>query len=155
MLVNINNPDYLKGWGIPMATDIAFALGIMSLLGKRVPVNVKIFLTALAIADDLGAILVIAIFYTDTINIVQLINAAAFLAVLMVANRIGIRRTSFYALVGFLGVWLSFLFSGVHATIAGVLIALTIPVRTKVSEEKYVDELCHLVDEFKGIKRFP
>ncbi len=150
--VNFNNPAHLNGWGIPMATDIAFALGLMSLLGKRVPTNAKIFLTALAIADDLGAILVIAIFYTESINVSQLINAAVFLAVLMGANRIGIRRTSFYALVGFLGVWLSFLYSGVHATIAGVLIALTIPVRPKVSETSYIDRICGLVDEFKGAK---
>lgn len=147
--VNFNNPQHINGWGIPMATDIAFALGIMSLLGNKVPTNVKIFLTALAIADDLGAILIIAIFYTDTINMSELVNAGIFLLILMGANRLGIRRTSFYAIVGFLGVWLSFLYSGVHATIAGVLIALTIPVRTKVSENAYIDRLCVLVDKFK------
>ncbi len=149
VIINFNNPQHLNGWGIPMATDIAFALGIMSLLGNRVPTNVKIFLTALAIADDLGAIMIIAIFYTESINISELINAGIFLAILVGANRLGIRRTSFYAIVGFLGVWLSFLYSGVHATIAGVLIALTIPVRTKVSETHYIDEICSLVDEFK------
>ncbi|NTV84280.1 MAG: Na+/H+ antiporter NhaA [Bacteroidales bacterium] len=152
VIFNFNNPEHLAGWGTPMATDIAFALGILSLLGKRVNINLKIFLTALAIADDLGAILVIALFYTETINISQLVNAAVFLAILIGANRLGVRRTTFYALVGFIGVWMSFMFSGVHATIAGVLIALTIPGRTKVTENQYVDDLCVLVDKFEKAK---
>ena len=149
VIFNYNNPEYLKGWGIPMATDIAFALGMMSLLGKRVPVALKVFLTALAIADDLGAILIIAIFYTESINIGELINAGIFLLILMGANRLGIRRVAFYGIVGFIGVWLSFFYSGVHATIAGVLIALTIPVRTKISESKYIDTLHTLLHKFE------
>jgi NhaA family Na+:H+ antiporter len=149
---NYNNPEHISGWGTPMATDIAFALGILSLLGDRVNINLKIFLTALAIADDLGAILVIAIFYTESINVTQLINAALFLAVMIGANRLGVRRASFYAIVGFLGVWISFMFSGIHATIAGVLIALTIPVRTKITEKQYVKEVVLLVDRFKEAK---
>jgi NhaA family Na+:H+ antiporter len=152
VIFNYDNPEHLAGWGTPMATDIAFALGILSLLGNKVNINLKIFLTALAIADDLGAILVIALFYTDSINISQLINAAVCLAIMIGANRLGVRRTTFYALVGFLGVWLSFMFSGIHATIAGVLIALTIPGRTKVTEKQYVDELCVLVDKFEKAK---
>ena len=150
VIVNSGNPQYLSGWGVPMATDIAFALGLMSLLGKKVPISLKIFLTALAIADDLGAIMVIALFYTESINTSELINAGVFLVILMGANRLGVRRVSFYAIVGFLGVWLSFVFSGVHATIAGVLIALTIPVRTRVSEKQYIEEVCVLVEKFKG-----
>ncbi len=148
-IFNAGIPQNLSGWGIPMATDIAFAVGLMSLLGKKVNINVKIFLTALAVADDLGAILVIAFFYTDAINTGELLNAAIFLALLIGANRLGIRRTSFYALVGFAGVWLSFLNSGVHATIAGVLVALTIPVRTKIKGGILIDDMRKLSDDFK------
>ncbi len=131
-----------------MATDIAFALGLLALLGKRVNINLKIFLTALAIADDLGAVMVIAVFYTDSIIINELISAAFFIGVLIIANFAGVRRTSFYAIVGFAGVWMAFVFSGVHATIAGVLIALTIPARTKINENEYVRRL------YKYIKKF-
>jgi NhaA family Na+:H+ antiporter len=152
VIVNLNHPEYIHGWGIPMATDIAFALGMMSLLGKKVPVSLKIFLTALAIADDLGAIMVIAIFYTSSIDYTDLLSGGLFLVVLMVANRLGVRRTSFYALVGFTGVWLSILYSGVHATIAGVLIAFTIPVRTKITESTYIDKLTIMLEKFKRAK---
>ncbi len=151
-LIMVSYPEYLHGWGIPMATDIAFALGLLALLGKRVNINLKIFLTALAIADDLGAVLVIAIFYTDTINYSELLSAAFFIGVLLVANLAGVRRTSFYAFVGFIGVWIAFVFSGVHATVAGVLIALTIPARTKISENEYVQKLAKYIDKFKKEK---
>ena len=148
-LALVNYPEYLEGWGIPMATDIAFALGLLALLGKRVNINLKIFLTALAIADDLGAVLVIAIFYTDTINYSELLSAAFFIGVLLLANFAGVRRTSFYAIVGFVGVWMAFVFSGVHATIAGVLIALSIPARTKIGENEYVNKLSKYLSRFK------
>jgi len=141
VIIDWQTPQYLSGWGIPMATDIAFALGLMAMLGKRVPVSLKVFLTALAIADDLGAIMVIAIFYTESINIAELINAAFFLGLLFGANKLGVRSTTFYALVGAIGVWTSFLFSGVHATIAGVLIAMTIPVRPKIDERTFIERL--------------
>ena len=150
--INFKNPDYINGWGVPMATDIAFTLGILSLLGDKVNINLKIFLTALAIADDLGAILIIAIFYTESINVAELINAGVFLSVLIIANRLGVRRTAFYAIVGIIGVWMSFIYSGVHATIAGVLIAFTIPARTRISEKYYTDRLCNFIKEFEKEK---
>lgn len=148
-IVVINYPEYISGWGIPMATDIAFALGLLAMFGKRVNINLKIFLTALAIADDLGAVLVIAFFYTDSIVYVELITATFFLGVLLIANIAGVRRTLFYAIVGFAGVWIAFMLSGVHATIAGVLIAFTIPARTKIDENKFMDKLCALTDDFQ------
>jgi len=152
VFVNINNPDYIHGWGIPMATDIAFALGLLAMLGNRVPLNLKIFLTALAIADDLGAVMVIAVFYTESIDFNELLYAGFFLAVLIAANYAGIRRTVFYAIVGFAGVWIAFIYSGVHATIAGVLIALTIPARTKIGEIDYIDKLNVFLNKFKSEK---
>lgn len=152
-LVVVKHPEYAAGWGIPMATDIAFALGLLAMLGNRVNINLKIFLTALAIADDLGAILVIAIFYTETIHYTELLTAGGFLAVLIAANYAGVRKAVFYAFVGFIGVWMSFMFSGVHATIAGVLIALTIPARTKINEDDYIDKLSTFLNRFKKEQR--
>lgn len=152
-IITYQNPDYIPGWGIPMATDIAFALGLLAMLGNRVNINLKIFLTALAIADDLGAILVIAIFYTDTIHYTELLTALFFIGVLVVANLSGLRKAYFYALVGAIGVWISFVFSGVHATIAGVLIALTIPARTKINEDSYIEKLSQYLEKFKKEER--
>lgn len=149
VVINYNDPVNLRGWGIPMATDIAFALGLLALLGKRVNINLKIFLTAVAIADDLGAIIIIAVFYTESIDLMELLNAAFFMGILIGANRLGVRRATFYAIVGGLGVWSSFLYSGVHATIAGVFIALTIPVKPKINEHTYIDRMYNLINKFK------
>lgn len=114
------------GWGVPMATDIAFALGVLALLGDRIPSSLRIFLAAFAIADDLGAVLVVALFYTDAIHAMSLAGAAVVLAMLFGLNRIGVRRSLPYVMLGIV-LWLYMLKSGIHTTIAGVLLAFTIP----------------------------
>lgn len=141
--------DADHGWGIPMATDIAFALALLSMASKHIPVSVKIFLSALAVADDLGAVLVIAFFYTDQINFIPLAVGAGFLILLMVGNRMGIRSTIFYLLLG-ICVWIGFLLSGVHATIAGVLVAFTIPAVTRIDEQIYSSNLRKLSYDFEA-----
>ncbi|RAJ00365.1 NhaA family Na+:H+ antiporter [Chitinophaga skermanii] len=118
--------DYAHGWGIPMATDIAFSLGILSLLGNRVPVNLKIFLAALAIIDDLGAILAIAIFYTDELHTSYLLVGGGIMVVLLALNYFKVQRLVFYFIPGII-LWYCIFNSGIHATIAGVLLAFTIP----------------------------
>lgn len=142
-----------QGWGIPMATDIAFALGVLYLLGDRVPISVKIFLTVLAIADDMGAVLVIAFFYTSDINIMSLIFGAGFMAILIAANIFGVRNTLFYGIVGIGGLWFAFLMSGVHATIAAVLAAFTIPARVKYTKPEFERKLNILMTLFKRTER--
>lgn len=120
--------EVLRGWAVPMATDIAFALGVLMLLGPRVPVSLKVFLTALAIIDDLGAVIVIALFYTEELSLAYLAGAGAVLALLTVMNHRGIRALPLYLAVGAV-LWVLVLKSGIHATLAGVALALTIPLR--------------------------
>jgi NhaA family Na+:H+ antiporter len=137
-----------NGWGIPMATDIAFALGVIYLLGDRVPNSIKVFLAALAIIDDLGAVLVIAFFYTSDISLINLVVGGSILCIMYIGNRIGIRSAIFYGILGTFGVWLAFLTSGVHATIAAVLCAFTIPVDVKITEKDYLQRMQELLKDF-------
>jgi len=143
-----SDSETIHGWGIPMATDTAFAVGVLALLGRQIPVGLFTFLTALAIVDDLGAILVLAIFYTQSLNLSLLGLAGFFLLILVGCNILGIRRPFVYFIGGAL-VWLAMLGSGVHATIAGVLVALTVPARPKREPRWFVHEARVLIDEFE------
>ncbi|HJP82842.1 MAG TPA: Na+/H+ antiporter NhaA, partial [Fimbriimonadaceae bacterium] len=139
-----------NGWGIPMATDIAFALGALSLLGSRIPTSLKVFLAAVAIVDDLGAVLVIAVFYSGGIVWGSLGIAALLLLGLVILARIGVRNPALYLLTGVV-VWLLFLNSGVHATVAGVLLAMCIPARVKLEASEFAREAQGRLDEFKDL----
>lgn len=139
------------GWAIPMATDTAFAIGVLALLGNRVPPGLTTFLLALAIIDDIGAVLVIALFYSDTINLQNLSVAAILLATLMVMNLLGMRRPIVYIVGGGL-VWLSMLSSGIHPTLAGILVAMIVPARPKRSTRAFVRRSRELLDEFEAIE---
>ena len=141
--------DGISGWGIPMATDIAFALGVLSLFGSRVPIGLKIFLTALAIADDLLAVAVIAVFYTPDLSILPLIVAGICVALMLVVNRAGIRSTWVYTVLALL-VWVDVLGSGVHATIAGVMVAMVIPVRPSIDFRELMDVAGRLLKQAQG-----
>ena len=141
-IINWGTPENLNGWAIPTATDIAFALGILALIGSRAPVALKIFLLAIAIIDDLGAIVIIAVFYTSQLSINALTISMLGFAVAIVLNRMGIQRTAPYLLVGIV-MWVFVLKSGVHATLAGVLIALTIPLKSKNEDEALLYKMEH------------
>nr|WP_016778154.1 Na+/H+ antiporter NhaA [Anaerophaga thermohalophila] len=141
-----------QGWGIPMATDIAFSLAILGILGKKVPLSLKVFLTALAIVDDLGAVLVIALFYSQTILWHYLFFAFGLLLILLIANYFNIQNLYFYTYVGFL-IWLLFLKSGIHPTIAGVLVAFTIPMRPKIRINEFIPKIKNGLKYFSSLPK--
>lgn len=129
--------DSASGWGVPMATDIAFSLAILALMGKRIPTGIKVFLTAFAIADDIAGVLVIAAVYTEQLNVYMLLLAALCLGGCILANRAGVIRLRIYLIIGSL-MWLALLRSGVHATLAGLLVAMTVPARTFLEPKNFL-----------------
>ena len=145
------NPEghTFDGWGIPMATDIAFALGALALLGKRIPNNLLTFLVALAIVDDLGAVIVIAVFYTETISLSALVTAVCVLLLLIALNLGGIRKPLPYVLLGII-LWIAMLKSGVHATLAGIFLAFTIPMQPKYNPVRFLTHINEMVDKIKS-----
>ncbi len=142
----LNHSDiHARGWGIPMATDIAFALGVLALLGNKVPTSLKVFVAALAIVDDIFGVLVIALFYTAHISYVSLGLGLFGVGISFLANRAGIRQPAVYAFIGVF-VWFAVLQSGVHATIAGVLLAFSIPVKSSIDKESFLSKCRRLLD---------
>ena len=150
--MNWHDPVGIAGWAIPSATDIAFALGVLSLFGERVPVGLKIFLMTLAVLDDLGAIVIIALFYTSDLSVTALLFAGLAVAALLALNRLGVRRIAPYVLVGSV-LWLCVLKSGVHATLAGVVTALFVPARDAArSREPAAQEAGALAAPMGGVR---
>jgi NhaA family Na+:H+ antiporter len=141
------NPNTEVGWGIPMATDIAFSLGILSLLGKRVPIALKVFLVAFAIVDDLGAILIIALFYSEQIYWNYLFIGLGLIIILVLFNRLNIKSIPPYMVIGWI-IWYLFLKSGIHPTIAGVLIAFTIPLKRTIKLKEFREKIQYNIDTF-------
>jgi len=144
--LNWGTPE-IRGWGVPMATDIAFALGALALLGTRAPLALKVFLTALAIVDDLGAVLIIALFYTENLKVDALLYSLLFWGAMIAMNRLGVRNALIYFIVS-LGLWYFMLKSGVHATVAGVLGAFAIPVRSRIDPELFIARVREYLNQF-------
>ena len=154
IIINFGNPETLNGWAIPSATDIAFSLGILSLLGSRVPISLKIFLTALAIMDDLGAILIIAFFYSGDLSISYLSLILISYILLLILNKLGVKKFLPYMLVGIF-MWFFTYKSGIHATIAGVLLASTIPHRVKEKDFSLLIKLEHAISPYVAFLIMP
>ena len=154
VIINFGDPETLNGWAIPSATDIAFSLGVLSLLGKRVPISLKVFLTALAIIDDLGAILIIAIFYSGDLNIVYLSLMSIAFILLLLINKFNIKKFLPYLIVG-LALWDFTHNSGIHATIAGVLLAMTIPHRKKEKDFSLLLKIEHAISPYVAFGIMP
>jgi len=148
LLLN-QNPGTIGGWGIPMATDIAFSLAILNVLGKRVPLSLKIFLTAFAIVDDIGAILVIAVFYSSSINVVLLLIAFALLTILYVTSYRGYYSKFMIFIFGIV-IWFLFLKSGIHPTIAGILLAFSVPIRQKIDTSTFLNQFENIYKQIKN-----
>jgi NhaA family Na+:H+ antiporter len=137
----LTSGEQQDGWGIPMATDIAFTLGLLNLVRNRIYKSMKVFVTSLAVVDDIGAVLVIAFFYTSNLNTGSLVVAGSAFALLLLANYIGVRSVFFYVFIGIVAIWVSFFYSGIHPTIAGILLAFTIPARTKLTKNQFSNRL--------------
>ncbi|MBV6458814.1 MAG: Na(+)/H(+) antiporter NhaA [Fimbriimonadaceae bacterium] len=144
--VNVRS-GYANGWAVPMATDIAFSLGVLAMMGSRIPISLKVFLTALAIVDDIGAVLVIAFFYSSSLNLAALAVVAGCVALLLILNYSDVRQLPVYLLIGVV-LWLAMLKSGVHATVAGILLAASIPARTRINAGDFLRRTRRLVDDF-------
>ncbi len=154
VVVNFGDPETINGWAIPSATDIAFSLGVLSLLGKRVPLSLKVFLTALAIIDDLGAILIIALFYSGDLNVMYLSLMLVAFIILLVINKFNIKVFFPYLLIGLL-LWDFTHNSGIHATIAGVLLAMTIPHRKKEKDFSLLIKIEHAISPYVAFGIMP
>ena len=154
VLINLGDPETLNGWAIPSATDIAFSLGVLSLLGKRVPLSLKVFLTALAIIDDLGAILIIAIFYSGDLNLKYLSLMFLAFIILLIINKFNIKKFLPYLIIG-LFLWDFTHNSGIHATIAGVLLAMTIPHREKEKDFSLLIKVEHAISPYVAFGIMP
>ncbi len=148
LVLNVGQPSQ-RGWGVPMATDIAFAVGVLALLGRRVPAALRVLLLALAIIDDIGAIIVIAIFYSSGVSISGLLLAAGGVALVLVLQRLGVRRPVAYVIPGII-LWLGCLRAGIHPTIAGVILGLLTPARAWFGEHGFLVAIRHAVDDFRG-----